>query len=119
MVELNLTPVMDKLKNRLVYNYDIEEYIVANYSTDRSKIGKLYLDVLKKVQEHLIGPTNKEPIELFEIISEEDLNHRFAELIDYLTMLVLRITPANATEVFSKEVIKDDKQWVVKMEVVP
>ena len=118
MVELNLTSVQDKLKNRLVYGYDIEDYIVRNYSTDTAKIGDLYLKVVKKVQEHLIGQTNKETIELFEIVAEEDFNNRFAEIIDWLTMMVLRIVPANHTEAYVSQVIRDDKQWIAQLEVI-
>lgn len=82
---LDISPYKKGLQNRIIHGCPLEMHIIANYSTDKLKQSRLYNEVMVKALDFLVGiESKKDPIQLFEIIKEDDFNTRFMELIDWL-----------------------------------
>lgn len=82
---IDLSPYKKGLQNRIIHGCPLEAHIIANYSTDKLKQAKLYNEVMVKALDFLVGlESKKDPIQLFEIIKEDDFNTKFMEIIDWL-----------------------------------
>lgn len=111
---LDLTKYRTALLNRIIHGADLELYIIENYSTDRLKQAKLYNEVVVKALDYLVGvDAKKDPIQLFEIVKEDDFNTRFMELIDWLEYKVTKLFNTVYREIMVTKVTTKDDTLIV------
>lgn len=112
---LDLTQYRTALLNRIIHGADLELYIIENYSTDRLKQAKLYNEVVVKALDYLVGiDAKKDPIQLFEIVKEDDFNTRFMELIDWLEYKVTKLFDTVYREIMVTKVTTKDDTLIVE-----
>ena len=112
---LDLTKYRTALFNRIIHGADLELYIIENYSTDRLKQAKLYNEVVVKALDYLVGiDAKKDPIQLFEIVKEDDFNTRFMELIDWLEYKVTKLFDTVYREIMVTKVTTKDDTLIVE-----
>lgn len=113
---IDLTPYKKGLKDRIIHGANLESYIISNYSTDRLKQANLYNEVMIRALDFLVGvDAKKDPIQLFEIIKEDDFNTRFMEIIDWLEFKLTKLFGPIYKELKVERVIETDNE--LKLEV--
>lgn len=112
---LDLTKYRTALLNRIIHGANLELYIIENYSTNRLKQAKLYNEVVVKALDYLVGiEAKKDPIQLFEIIKEDDFNTRFMEILDWLEYKVTKEFDTVYREIIVTKVKTDNDTLVVE-----
>lgn len=112
---LDLTKYRTALLNRIIHGANLELYIIENYSTNRLKQAKLYNEVVVKALDYLVGiEAKKDPIQLFEIIKEDDFNTRFMEILDWLEYKVTKEFNTVYREIIVTKVKTDNDTLVVE-----
>lgn len=113
--KVDITEYVPKLKNRLLRNSNLESYIIKNYSTNKVAQADLYEEVMKRGLESLVGANDKPGVELFTIIKEDDFNHRYVELIDWLESLCINTFGPVFQKVYVSDTIRQDNRYILEL----
>lgn len=113
---IDLTPYKKGLKDRIIHGANLESHILSNYSTDKLKQATLYNEVMVKALDYLVGiDAKKDPIQLFEIIKEDDFNTKFMEIIDWLEYKLTKLFGPVYKELKVEKMTETDSE--LKLEV--
>ena len=109
-MDIDITKYKDKIRNFIIYDSDLELYILSHYSTIKSKQAELYKECLDRTINHILGnETDKTGVELFSVIAENDFNSKFMKYLDFITLLISRSVKDINNEYKVTKVINNDK----------
>lgn len=121
-MEIDITRFRDKIKNFIIYDSDLEYFILSHYSTIKSKQADLYKLCLDRTIHSILGDeTDKTGVELFSVIAENDFNNKFMSFMDFINLIITRSVHEINKEYKVVNVTNDDKLILLieedKMEV--
>lgn len=113
--EINFTKPYRSLKDRIVAGSNIEDYILANYTTNKIELARVYEECLKLASRYLQGVEREEPVDLFSLLEEASFNDSFLKYTTMLEYYIIYTVGVDFKVVKVIEVKRDNENILLKV----